>query len=134
MKKYEYQAEIESTARIIIKEVLEDYSEEVVERDDIEDKILDRLHGEVDRHKYIINTDYHFYVMRHSRNEDSLEFKFGAEVVAEILKKEGFDTLIMRRAFWAMYNDVQDEISDIIDDKIEEHNEALDNMTREDEG
>lgn len=125
MNSYEYKKEIESTAKGIVEEALKDYSKEVVERDDIEERIQELLDEVVNGHEYISYTEYHYDVMKHSGNEESLEEEFGLQYAASIIEEEGFDGLVKARAFWAMYYDVQEEIGNILDDAMEEHNEKI---------
>ena len=97
-------------------------------RDEAEDLINDSLlHETIDGHQWIIYYAYNLDVYQYSRNSDYYIDNFGGDDAAFVLKEKGLDGLHQSLAFWSLYADVQDNISEALDgveSSIEEQDEA----------
>ena len=105
-----------NTIRELAKEVIEEVEipenplEE--ERGEIEEKIEEVLHSTIDSHEWVIYTAYNFDVLKHSKNSGYALMEFGiGGVLTDDRRAIRFDAM----AFWAMYQDVMEEIQEILD-------------------
>ena len=109
----QYWDEIQSIADNMVSEVM---AETDNDRDAAEDIINDsRLHETCDGHQWVIYYAYNDDVLRHTDNEDYYADNFGAEDMGRIVAEQGLDSLKTAMAFFAMYADVQDKLSDAFD-------------------
>lgn len=120
LSRTQYWDEIRSIARTLAEESMADNDND---RSKAEDDLNDRLHETIDGHQWVIYNAYNLDVMRHSDNEDYYLDNFGGEDAAHVLKDRGIDGLHNVIAFWCMYADVQDILSDALDE-VEEEAEA----------
>ena len=100
------------------------YIEEIQSIDDnmVSEAINDRtLHETIDGHQWVIYNAYNSDVMRHSDNPDYYPDNFGNDDASHVLKERGLDGLHNVIAFWCMYADVQDRLSDAFDAYEEAH-------------
>ena len=120
----QYWIEVSSMAEIIAEEAMQQSDNN---REEAEDLINDSLlHETIDGHQWIIYYAYNLDVYQHSDNSDYLIDNFGNEEAGIILQEKGLDGLHQALAFWALYADVQEKISDALDeieDNIEEETE-----------
>lgn len=87
------------------------------DRDSIEEFINDScLHETVDGCQYVIYSHYSLPIIQYSPNENYAMDNFGAEHIAHNLKEHGLSGLHTCLTFWALYADVQEKLSDILDD------------------
>ena len=122
----QYWLEVQSIANSLATEAMQSCEND---RDDAEELINDSLlHEAIDQHEWIIYNSYNLDVIQYSDNEDYLVDNFGAEDAGETLKNGGLSSLHTAVAFWALYADVQEKISDELD-TLEE---AADNAELED--
>ena len=85
-------------------------------RDDAEELISDSLlHETIDGHQWIIYSAYNLDVYQYSDNSDYYVDNFGGDDAAYVLKEKGLDGLHQALAFWSLYADVQDNISEALD-------------------
>ena len=115
----QYYDEIKSIAKGLAEDALDanDWN-----RNDAENDINDsRLHETIDGHQWVIYTAYNMDVLRHSNSEDAYIDNFGGDDAASVLKDRGIDGLHAVMAVCAMEQDVQNVLSDALDDAIEEH-------------
>ena len=85
-------------------------------REDAEELINDSLlHETIDGHQWIIYYAYNLDVYQYSDNSDYYIDNFGGDDAAYVLKEKGLDGLHQALAFWALYSDVQDKISEALD-------------------
>jgi len=121
LSRKQYHDEIESLAESIAEEAMDacGFDRQAAE-DDINDS---RLHETVDGHQWVIYNAYNADVMRHSDNVDYYIDNFGGDDAGHVLKKRGLGGLRNVIAFWCMYADVQDRISDALDAVEEAHAE-----------
>ena len=113
MNSQEYWKEVEEIADSIACEAMADNDND---RDQAEEDINDRrLHETIDGHQWVIYYSYNLDVIKYSDNENYYSDNFGAESLASSLEQGGLDTLHCHIAFWALYADVQDKISDALD-------------------
>jgi hypothetical protein len=89
----EYFSEVNAIAENIVRECEGD-----------EDACTDRVHEDVDGHRWIIYTYYNLQVLTHSSHEDAYFEDFGA------LSADSFSDAVQKMAFAAMHSDVQDAI------------------------
>lgn len=114
MNNQEYWAEVSSLANSITCEAMSDNDDD---REAAEKDIFDsRLHETIDGHQWVIYYSYNLDVIKHSDNEDYYVDNFGSESLEHSLKEGGLDTLHCHIAFWALYADVADRISDALDE------------------
>lgn len=97
-------------------------------RDEAEELINDSLLFEtIGGHQWVIYYAYNLDVYQYSNNSDYYIDNFGGDDAALILKKRGLGSLHQALAFWALYADVQDKISEALDgveSSIEEQDET----------
>ena len=85
-------------------------------RKDAEELIIDSLlHETIDGHQWIIYYAYNLDVYQHSDNSDYYIDNFGGDDAAYVLKEKGLDGLHQVLAYWSLYADVQDKISEALD-------------------
>lgn len=119
----EYRNEISSIAENLATEAMADNdNDRQAAEDDINDS---RLHETIDGHKWVIYNAYNADVMRHSENNDYFIDNFGNEEAGNILKDRGLDGLHNVIAFYCMYADVQDKLSDALDAVEEANNDKV---------
>jgi hypothetical protein len=94
----EYVDECKAIARTITKECEGD-----------EDRIQDKLHEEIDGHQWIIYTYYNLQVLTHSDNDGAYFDNFGP------LEAKDFSDAVLKMAFAAFYQDVQERLSDALE-------------------
>ena len=122
----EYWTEVQSLADSIASEAMADNDND---REAAEEDINDsRLHETIDGHQWIIYNAYNLPVMQFSDNADYYIDNFGGDDAGHILKERGIDGLHTVIAFWALYADVQDRLSDALD-VLEEAAEAAEEVT-----
>ena len=87
------------------------------DKDEIEELVNDSLlHEIVDGSQYAIYCHYHLDILKHSTNSEyAIDNIFCGDTLADILKKDGLTGLHQALAFYAMYADVQAELSEILD-------------------
>ena len=109
-----YWEEINSIASELVSESMESTDND---RDAAEEEINDyRLHEWIDGHQWVIYYAYNDDVRHHSDNEDYLTDNFGNEYAGQIVAESGIDALGTAIAYWCMYADVQDKLSDAFDE------------------
>lgn len=114
----EYYKEVQSTASDLVFEALKECdndSEQAMEL--INDGLL---HEWIEGHEWIIYNAYHLTILQHSSNDEYMIDNLGEDSAASTLKEGGLSGLHCALAFWAMYADIQDILSDTMDDLIEE--------------
>ena len=112
----EYWNEINELADDLCRETFEDCLGDVSAA---ESQIQDyRLHELVDGHQWVIYNYYNQFVMQHSDNTDYYIDNFGSDDAGNILKERGLSGLHNTLAYFCMYAD----ISDLISDKLEQLN------------
>ena len=85
-------------------------------REEAEELINDSLLYEtIDGHQWIIYYAYNLDVYQYSDNSDYYIDNFGGDDVAYMLKEKGLDGLHQVLAYWSLYADVQDKISEALD-------------------
>ena len=85
-------------------------------REEAEELINDSLlHETIDGHQWIIYYAYNLDVYQYSDNSDYYIDNFGGDDAAYVLKEKGLDGLHQALAYWSLYADVQDKISEALD-------------------
>lgn len=86
-------------------------------RDNAEELINDSLlHETIDGHEWIIYNAYNMDVYQYSGNSDYYIDNFGSDDAAYVLKEKGLAGLHQALAFWSLYADVQEKISEALDE------------------
>jgi hypothetical protein len=115
----EYRTQIQALADDMASEAMADNANNrAAAEEDINDS---RLHETIDGHQWVIYNAYNMDVIKHSSNPDYYIDNFSNEDACKVLKERGLDGLHNIIAFWCMYADVQDKLSDALD-AIEEKN------------
>lgn len=112
-----YYNQIQTLAKDIVLEALDqcdNYSEQALEL--INDSLL---HEWIDGHEWIIYNAYHLPILQHSSNAEYMVDNLGEEEAASTLKERGLSGLHCALVFWAMYADIQDILSDTLEDIID---------------
>ncbi len=108
----EYWVEVQNIADNLVSEAMADNDND---RDKAEEDIFDsRLHETIDGHQWVIYDSYNLDVIKHSDNPNYYADNFGAKSLSTSLEN-GLDTLHCHIAFWALYADVSDKLSDALD-------------------
>lgn len=109
----QYWIEVEAVAANIASEAMQTASND---RDEAEDIINDSLlHETIDGHEWIIYTAYHLPILQISDNTDYYIDNFGSDDAGYVLKNKGLDGLHQTIAYFAFYADVNDKISEALD-------------------
>ena len=113
----QYWKEVQDLAVIIAEDAMSQCDNS---KEDAEELINDSLLFEtIDGHQWVIYNAYHLDVLQYSGNSDRYVDEFGADDAALILKEKGLDSLHQALAFSALFADVQEKITDALDE-IEE--------------
>jgi molecular chaperone GrpE (heat shock protein) len=105
MENTEYYNEITGLAA----EVIEEAKRQAENAEEIEEIARELLIEFVQSHKYAIYYKYHLPILEISENAEYMIEHMGGE--EEALRKGGLSGLHAALAFWAVYADAQDEIS-----------------------
>lgn len=96
-------------------------------REQAEELVNDSLlHEMIDGHQWVIYSGYNLDVLQYSDNDEYMVDNFGGDELVHVLKEQGLSGLHNALAFWALYADVQDKISEALDsyqEKIESEGE-----------
>jgi len=112
-----YYNQIQSVAKEVVMEALDQCdndSEQAMEL--INDSLL---HEYIDGHEWVIYNAYHLPILQHSSNADYMVDNLGEDYAASELKERGLSGLHCALAFWAMYADITDILSDTLEDIID---------------
>lgn len=110
----QYWIEVEALANQIAQDAMSQCDND---RSDAEDLINDSLlHETIDGHQWIIYNAYHLDIYQYSRNSEYYIENFGADDTALILRESGLAGLHLALAFYALYADVQEKITDALDE------------------
>ncbi len=121
----EYWKEVSSIAECLVS-ASADYTDcnttDTFDKDTILDHINDSaLHETIDGHQWVIYYAYNLSVLEYSDNADYMVENLGNEEAGYILKDKGLSGLHTALAYWALYADVYDALSNTLD----EYEEAL---------
>ena len=87
------------------------------DREQAEELVNDYLlHETVYGHQWIIYNGYNLDVLQYSDNDEYMVDNFGGDELVHVLKERGLSGLHNALAFWALYADVQEKISDVLDE------------------
>lgn len=117
----EYWNQVEAIARDIVSDAMELRDNDREQAEEFIQDIL--LHETIDGHQWIIYYAYSLDVIEHSLNEDYCVDNFGLDGLICNLKKS-LNDLHQNIAYWALYADVQDKLSEAMDNYIEALEEA----------
>lgn len=121
---FTYWKEIQASAESLAREAMEQNDSD---KEAASDAIFDTmLHEYVDGHQWIIYNGHHLDVIKYSDNQDYYIDNFGGESDYE-LKTNGLSGLHTAIAFWCMYADIADRISDALDDAEAKHESEEEN-------
>jgi hypothetical protein len=116
----EYWKEVADLAACLVSESA-DYTDcntvDTFDKDTILDHINDSaLHEVIDGHQWVIYYAYNLSVLEYSNNEDYLIDNFGNDEAGAILKDKGLSGLHCALAYWALYADVSDALSNALEE------------------
>ena len=107
-----YQIEIESIAASLVDEAMEEKDS----RDEAQDQIFDyMLHEYIDGHQWIIYYYGNDKVLEFTSNEDAYQDVYCNEDLGAVVASEGIQKLKTIMAYFAMYQDVSDQIESAFD-------------------
>jgi hypothetical protein len=106
----EYREEVRRLAEDAIEEASK-YEEE----DRLEHDVYDFIYETVDGHQWVIYYAYNDDVIRHTSNPDSWEECYNAEDIGDLVIDQGMTGARCTQAFWALYQDVTDEVHDQVE-------------------
>ena len=109
----EYREEVRRLAEVVIEEAIE-YNTTAVLIEEVED-VYEFVFGTVDGHQWVIYYAYNDDVIKHTSNPDSWEDCYNAEDIGELVLEQGIDGARSTQAFWALYQDVTDEVHDQVE-------------------
>ncbi len=116
---FDYRQAVLSMTDSIIERINGALESEEIEfnRESVEDFVNDStLHEVLDGCEFTIYNHHHLSIINFSGNEEYAIDNFGSEWVGETLKNDGLSGLHRGLAFWALYADVQECLSDHLDD------------------
>ena len=122
----EYIKEIEELATCLVDDARDELDDlnDLVNRENVMDWIMDNaLHEAIDGHQWIIYYTYNDDVLRYTSNVGAYEDAYDNESLGELVKEKGFDGAKMMMAYYAMYNDVLEQLEEAIEDKFSEQDE-----------
>ena len=118
MNNYEYNEGIRTLAADMVTEVMQETDNN---REEAEEIINDsRLHETIDGHEWIIYYAYNDDVLRFSDNDEAYKDIYCDEDLGRLISEGGLDSAKTMMAFWAMYQDVQEQLDEAFDDYEEE--------------
>ena len=113
----QYWIEVEALATQIAQDAMSQCDNS---REEAEELINDSLLFEtIGAHQWVIYNAYNLDILQYSDNSYHYVEEFGVEDAILVLKERGLDGLHQSLAFWALYADVQEKISEALDE-IEE--------------
>ena len=113
----QYWTEVQSLANQIAQDAMSQCDND---RSDAEELINDSLlHETIGAHQWVIYNAYNLDLLQYSENTDYYIDNFGADDTALILKESGLNGLHQDLAFYALFADVQEKITDALNE-IEE--------------
>lgn len=108
-----YWEEIKSIALAVFEETMSEHDNDI---DSAEDHFYDNLHETLDGHSWVIYNHYNLEVLQHASNPEAMIDSMGAEEAGIVLADRGLAGLHNALTYWAMYEDAQSELQDLIDD------------------
>lgn len=121
--KEQYWKEIEDLAFCLVDDAIDQLgdatSESLVTPEEVEDLINDSLlHETIDGHQWIIYYAYNNDVLLCTSNVGAYEDAYDNESLGELVKEKGLDGAKMMMAYYAMYNDVLEQLEPALDNKF----------------
>ena len=121
MNNQEYWTEVRNCTIDLVNQVIIDLVEHEglpLTADLIEEHINDNglINELVDGHQFIIYTHEALQVMEHTDNSSYLTDNIG-----DIERGLDWNTIVTRFAYWAMYGDIMDALSDIIESEVNDY-------------
>lgn len=120
----DYTKEILEIAESMVETAFDEYDEvETVE--DAEELINDTLlHEAIDGHQWVIYYAYNDDVLKHSDNDEAYQDVYCNEDLGALVAEKGIDGVKPMMAYFAMYQDVQDHLSDALEAYADKHEDA----------
>lgn len=114
----EYWKEIKSIAANLVSEAMQEKDND---REEAEEYINDSyLHETIDGHQWVIYYSYNDDVLKYSDNDEAYQDCYSNEDLGALVAEKGLDDAKTMMAFFAMYQDVQNHLSDAFDEFEEE--------------
>jgi len=111
LSRKEYQTEINELAHDIWNEALEQSDND---KDEAEELIHHYVHEAVDGHQWVIYNCYHTQVLQHAINDTAYLDVYDDAALGELVKDKGVDGLHMTMTYFAMTQDIQDAIYEVL--------------------
>jgi hypothetical protein len=121
MDQREYYEECKSIAQEALNEQSVKTSDDYEEK---RDEVMESMEQSIDSHSFLIYTDHVYAVLQITSNTDAYE-----DVGIELDASKGFDHIATQVAYWAMRQDVQE----CLDELVEELPEASEENEEEEE-
>ena len=111
LSRQEYHKEINEIALDLWNKALEDANDD---KDEAQDLVHDWIHELVDGHQWVIWNYYHNLILHHSSNDEAYLDVYDDASLGELVKDKGVDGLHMTMAYFAMTQDIQDAIYEVL--------------------
>ena len=108
----DYFIEINELAKSVFEDVMQEHEQDM---HSAEDHFYDRLHETIDGHEWVIYSHYNLQVLQNASNPEAMIDELGAESAGHSLEEGGLSTLHMHLAFWALKEDVNSELQELIE-------------------
>ena len=111
---YQYWIEVEALATQIAQDAMSQCDNS---REEAEELITDSLmHETIGAHQWVIYNAYNLDILQYSDNQYHYVDEFGADDAVIVLRESGLGGLHQALAFWALYADTQEKISEALDE------------------
>lgn len=108
----EYWSQVNDLAVDLLDECLEECNGDI---EDARDLVFDsRLHETIDGHQWVIYTYYNQFILLHSENT---EYGLDNGLIEWVAGKSCYSELTGAMAFWALYADVSEKLSDLVEER-----------------
>lgn len=114
-----YNEEIKDIATNLVDELM---SENDNDRSEAEELAYDRLHETIDGHQWVIYSAYNDEVLKYSDNDEAYQDCYDNESLGALVAEKGIDGVKPMMAYFAMYQDVSEQLEQAFDD-FEENQE-----------
>ena len=111
----DYFTEVKSIAIEVFNQIMGEYENDI-ESVDYDCAFYDCLSEYVDSHEWVIYNHYNLQVLQHASNPEAMIDELGAESAGHSLEEGGLSTLHCHLAFWALKEDVNNALQELIED------------------
>ena len=111
LSRQEYHKEINEIALDLWNKALEDANDD---KDEAQDLVHEWIHELVDGHHWVIYNYYHNLILHHSSNDEAYLDVYDDASLGQLVKDKGVDGLHTTMAYFAMSQDIQDSIYEVL--------------------